>query len=327
MKNPFKEKIFEIRSHPEFEKISLEVFHYQVENNPVYHSYIKTLGIQTDKINTLNEIPFLPVEFFKSLLILTGKGKIGNEFFSSGTTGTNKSRHCISDISIYEKSFLHAFELLVAKLKDLCILALLPGYLEQKGSSLVYMVNALIGQTGHPDSGFYLGGFGNLKKTLVRLGEKNQKILLFGVSFALLDFADFFDSPIQNTIVMETGGMKGRKKEITRDELHQQLCDKFEVSHIYSEYGMTEILSQAYSKGKGLFYSPPWMRILIRDVYDPFHYLPEGKTGGINIIDLANINSVCFIETQDLGRSNADHGFEVLGRFDQSDIRGCNLLI
>jgi phenylacetate-coenzyme A ligase PaaK-like adenylate-forming protein len=327
MDNPLLKKIFDVRTLSEFEKTTMEVFRFQAENNPVYCSYIESLGMNASKIRDIHDIPFLPVEFFKSFTILTGRGTIEKEFISSGTTGVIKSRHSIYDISIYERSFIHAFELRYGNLKKFCILALLPGYLEQRGSSLVYMVDALIQRTGHPDSGFYLDNFEHLRETLNRLQKTGQRILLFGVSFALLEFAEFYHSPLQNTIVMETGGMKGRKKEITREELHHRLSGKFSLSKIHSEYGMTELLSQAYSGGGGIFYSPPWMKILIRDTYDPFHYLPPGRTGGINIIDLANINSLSFIETQDLGRIHKDQGFEVLGRFDQSDTRGCNLLL
>ncbi len=327
MSNPFREKIFEIRNVQQMEMVSLELFRYQAEHNPVYRVYIRNLGIIPEKIMNIPDIPFLPVECFTTFPVLTGKGTIRTEFRSSGTTGTKRSRHCIYDLALYEESFTRTFERYYGNLNDLCILALLPGYLEQKDSSLTYMVDSLIRKTGHPDSGFYLNNFSDLKGKLIQLEEQEHKILLFGVSFALLDFADFFNAPLKNTIVMETGGMKGRKKEITRDELHHHLCEKFGVNQIHSEYGMTEILSQAYSSGSGIFYAPPWMRILIRDPYDPFDYLPAGRTGGINIIDLANIHSLSFIETQDLGRLHDDGGFEVLGRFDHSDIRGCNLLL
>ncbi|UCG28450.1 MAG: acyltransferase, partial [Bacteroidales bacterium] len=246
---------------------------------------------------------------------------------SSGTTGANQSRHLISDLSIYKKSFTATFELFYGNIQNYCILALLPGYLERQGSSLVYMIRSLIEQTGNPDSGFYLRNYMELGEKLCQFRKDEQKILLFGVSHALLDFAEYFDSSLVGTIVMETGGMKGRKKEITREELHSRLCKHFDLQVIHSEYGMTELLSQAYSKGKGIFFTPPWMKVVIRDVYDPFHYLPRGRTGGINIIDLANVNSVSFIETKDLGRLNSDGGFEILGRYDNSDLRGCSLLL
>lgn len=327
MNNPFREKLFEVRTFQQLETTSLEFFRYQAEHNPVYRAYIRNLGVDPEKIRKIIDIPFLPVECFASFPLLTGKGTIKAEFTSSGTTGVKRSRHCIYDLSIYEESFSRTFESHYGDLKDLCILALLPGYLERKESSLIYMVDALIRQTGHPNSGFYLDNFHDLKEMLIQLEKQGQQILLFGVSFALLDFAEFFNSPITNTIVMETGGMKGRRKEITRNELHHRLCEKFGVSEIHSEYGMTEILSQAYSRGRGIFHTPPWMKVLIRDPYDPFDYLPAGRTGGINIIDLANIHSVSFVETQDLGKLHEDDGFEVLGRFDHSDIRGCNLLL
>lgn len=327
MNNPFRERIFRIQTSSEFEKVAGELFRYQAEHNPVYRDYLRKLVVDPESITRVTDIPFLPVECFASFPVITGKGSVQAEFRSSGTTGGKRSRHCIQDLSVYEESFIRTFESRYGRLKDLCILALLPGYLERKDSSLVYMVDVLIRRTGHPSSGFYLDNFRDLQEMLIQLENQGQQILLFGVSFALLDFAEFFNAPLGNTIVLETGGMKGRKKEITRDELHDRLCVKFGVTEIHSEYGMTELLSQAYSSGGGIFYAPSWMKILIRDPYDPFDYLQAGRTGGINIIDLANIHSVSFIETKDLGRLHADDGFEVLGRFDNSDIRGCNLLL
>lgn len=327
MNNPLLKKIFNSHTFPEFNQISLEVFRYQAKNNLIYKSYLKNLGINVKAINGFHEIPFLPIEFFKSSTIVSGQGSIEKEFASSGTTGSRKSHHLLYDTSIYKKSFTLGFEQFYGNLKEYCILALLPGYLEQENSSLIFMIDALIRQTGHPDSGFHLDNFRKLADILSKLEKSGQKTILFGVSFALMDFAEYYDSPLQNTIVMETGGMKGRKKEITRDQLHQSLCNRFGIEKIHSEYGMTELLSQSYSKGDGLFNSPPWMKILVRDAYDPFHYLLPEKTGGINIIDLANIHSLSFIETQDLGRLSKDGGFEVFGRFDHSDIRGCNLLL
>lgn len=327
MNNPLHKKIFTVQTSSEFEKIALEVFRYQAEHNPVYRAYLNNLDCDPARISQVTDIPFLPVEYFASFPVITGEGPIQAEFRSSGTTRVARCRHCIHDLSVYEESFVRTFESHYGELKGLCILALLPGYMERKDSSLVYMVDALIRRTEHPGSGFYLDNFQDLKEMLIQLGKLEQRTLLFGVSFALLDFAEFFDLPLINTIVMETGGMKGRKKEITRDELHHRLCEKFGVPEIHSEYGMTEILSQAYSRGGGIFYAPSWMKILIRDAYDPFDYLPTGRAGGINIIDLANIHSVSFVETQDLGKLHDDGGFEVLGRFDHSDIRGCNLLL
>ena len=327
MDSPLLKKIFNLHTSPEFDQISLEIFRYQAENNLIYKSYLKNLDVDVKAINHIHEIPFLPIEFFKSSPILTREGNIEKEFVSSGTTGNHKSHHFLYDTSIYKKSFTLGFESFYGNLKEYCILALLPGYLEQENSSLVFMVDTLIRKTEHPDSGFHLDNFRKLGDLLSKLEKTKQKTILFGVSFALMDFAEYYDSQLQNTIVMETGGMKGRKKEITREELHHYLCTRFGVKNIHSEYGMTELLSQAYSKGDGLFNSPPWMKILIRDAYDPFHYLLQEKTGGINIIDLANIHSLSFIETQDLGRLTKDGGFEVFGRFDHSDIRGCNLLL
>lgn len=320
-------KIFNIRNQNEFQTVTLQIFRYQSGKNKVYKKYLNFLGIQPDTIKDINRIPFLPIDFFKTNTIICGNGNADRIFLSSGTTSTNQSRHFVTDISIYEKSFTGAFEHFYGKIKGLCILALLPSYLEREGSSLVYMMQSLIRQSGHADSGFYLENFQELKHKLKSLINKKERVLLFGVSFALLDFAGYFRSSAENTIVMETGGMKGRKREITRTELHRELSDQLGVSGIHSEFGMTELLSQAYSKGEGIFQTPPWMRILIRDTTDPFHLLPEGKTGGINIIDLANINSCSFIETRDLGRLIPGKGFEILGRFDNSDIRGCNLLV
>lgn len=320
------EKILTIRHQKEFEQTVLELFRYQARHNRIYHDYIEYLGVRPDGIKKIHHIPFMPVEFFKSHLISTGEGSVEREFVSSVTTGADPSRHRISDLSLYDKSFTRTFRMFYGNIEDYCILALLPGYLERRGSSLVYMIRSLIQQTGNPDSGFYLRNYKELAEKLSSLQRKKQKILLFGISYALLDFAEYFSSSLVNTIVMETGGMKGSDKEITREELHTRLCRRFKLEVIHSEYGMTELLSQAYSKGKGIFFTPPWMQVLIRDVYDPFHFLPEGRTGGINIIDLANIHSVAFIETKDLGRLNSNGGFEVLGRFDDSDLRGCNLL-
>ncbi|MCF8336177.1 MAG: acyltransferase, partial [Bacteroidales bacterium] len=270
---------------------------------------------------------FLPIEFFKQHRILAGADQWEKVFVSSGTTGLQKSKHYIKRLELYRKSFLKAFEWFYGPVSDYCILALLPGYLEQAHSSLVFMVNELIDRTGHPDSGFYLYDYGSLVNNLRRLDEQNQRVILFGVSHALLEMAGKYNFHLKNAIVMETGGMKGRREEITREELHHILMRSFGVHRIHSEYGMAELLSQAYAKTYGYFQTPPWMKVLIRDFYDPFGFLENGRSGGINVIDLANLYSCAFIETKDVGRLNEDGAFEVLGRFDYSDIRGCNLMV
>jgi phenylacetate-coenzyme A ligase PaaK-like adenylate-forming protein len=325
------ESIFTIKSEQEFRRIVLDVFRFQAANNPIYQQYIQSLKTDTESVEQLEQIPFLPVEFFKSFEIRTTSQEQINpiQFTSSGTTGQITSKHFVSDSSVYQKSYLKAFELFYGNITDYCILALLPSYLEREGSSLVYMADDLIKKSKHHQSGFYLHNYDELILTLQQLQDKKQKTILLGVTFALLDVVEQF--PLfrggSNLIVMETGGMKGKRKEMIREELHSILCEGFGVKSIHSEYGMTELLSQAYSKGDGIFNTPPWMKILVRDTNDPFSYLPAGRTGGINIIDLANIHSCSFIATQDLGKTNPNNSFEVLGRFDNSDIRGCNLLV
>lgn len=319
--------IFNIKSEKEFEKTALAVCKYQFENNRVYRSFCTLLNVHPSDIKSIAEIPFLPIEFFKSHQVITGSRPVEQVFTSSGTTGTATSRHPVSDISLYENSFRIGFELFYGNIKDYAVLALLPSYLERSGSSLIYMVDDLIKKSENCDSGFYLDNHEELAKKLNMLDRKGQKILLIGVSFALLDLIEKYQFQLKNTIVMETGGMKGRRKELIRSELHELLKKGFGVNTIHSEYGMTELLSQAYSCGKGLFRTPPWMRVLIRDTEDPLCMLDFEKSGGINIIDLANIHSCAFIATQDLGKRYPDSSFEVLGRFDHSDIRGCNLLV
>lgn len=324
------EQIFQISSEEQFNETSLQVFHYQAEHNPVYKKYLAVLKKNPEEVTHINEIPFLPIEFFKTEEVVTIHQTPGTKlqtFTSSGTTGSEVSRHAVSDISLYEKSFRKSFELFYGDVRSYCILALLPSYLEREGSSLVYMVDDLIKSSQNQNSGFYLNNIFDLAETLKRLQGEYQKTILIGVTYALLDFVEQFKFNYQQLIVMETGGMKGRRKEIVRDELHQILCNGFGVAKIHSEYGMTELLSQAYSKGDGIFRTPPWMNVLIRDTNDPMNYLSKEKTGGINIIDIANIYSCSFIATQDLGKIYVDGSFEVLGRFDESDIRGCNLMV
>lgn len=324
--------IFNIRTQEEFKKYALDIFQFQSKNNSVYKKYIDALKINIDAVQSLEQIPFLPIELFKSHTIVSSEAGYTPSitFTSSGTTGQITSKHIVIDKHIYEKSYLKAFELFYGNIKDYCILALLPSYLEREGSSLVYMADDLIKKSEHIESGFYLKNYDELILKLQQLADKKQKTLLIGVTYALLDLVDrfpLFRFPKESLIVMETGGMKGKRKEMIREELHEILSNGFGVESIHSEYGMTELLSQAYSKGKGVFNCPPWMKIMIRDTNDPFSYLPNNKTGGINIIDLANIYSCSFIATQDLGKINPNSSFEVLGRFDNSDIRGCNLLV
>lgn len=325
---PAQNPIFSISSDKEFSDIALSVFRYQAAENSFYNKYLNALKVNPKNITDIKQIPFLPIEFFKSEKIVCGNPNIQQIFASSGTTGTAQSKHYVSDVSLYEKSYTKGFEHFYGHIEDYCVLALLPSYLEREGSSLVYMVNDLIQGSKNPLSGFYLHNYDDLINVLKQTAS--QKTILFGVTYALLDLAEKL-SPhsikFPNLIVMETGGMKGKRKEMVREELHSILCNGFGVNAIHSEYGMTELLSQAYSKGNGIFECPPWMKILIRDANDPFTILPENKTGGINVIDLANINSCSFIATQDLGKNLTTSTFEVLGRFDNSDIRGCNLLV
>ncbi len=320
-------KIFTINTEHEFNEVSLEIFRYQYANNLIYQSFCNYLNIDVNKIDNINKIPFLPIEFFKSHPIKTTNFKEQTTFLSSGTTGQNQSKHLVKDISLYEKSYSQAFKQFYGEIEDYCVLALLPSYMEREGSSLIYMMDDLIKKSNHPKSGFFLKNEEFLLENLHLLTKKKQKTILFGVSFALLDLAEKYKIDLSDVIIMETGGMKGRREELTREELHSIYKKSFNTTHIHSEYGMTELLSQAYSKGNGIFYTPNWMKIKIRDINDPFNILSYNKTGGINVIDLANIYSCSFIATQDLGKQFEDSAFEVLGRFDNSDIRGCNLLI
>lgn len=320
------EQIFNIKSEQEFNALALVVFKFQFENNKVYRSFCDLLYKHPSDVKTVEDIPFLPIEFFKTREILSSKEKPVISFSSSGTTGSITSKHHVTDLSIYEKSYLNGFKQFYDNIEDYVVLALLPSYLEREGSSLIYMVDDLIKKSNHPESGFYLNNLGEINEKLIALEQSDKKVLLIGVSFALLDLIETYQFQLQHTIVMETGGMKGRRKEMIRPELHQLLKDGFGVSEIHSEYGMTELLSQAYSKGNGVFECPPWMKVFTRDTEDPLSIQKVNKTGGINVIDLANINSCSFIATQDLGKKYTDDSFEILGRFDHSDIRGCNLM-
>lgn len=319
--------IFSISNQKQFEKIALKVFRYQYENNSVYKEFCDYLKTDVQKVKSLSQIPFLPIQFFKSHKIVSNQNPIQKVFTSSGTTGLQTSSHFVTDISLYEESYLKGFSQFYGNIENYVVLALLPSYLERDGSSLIYMVEDLIKKTQNSESGFYLNHHEELIEKLIRLDNSGQNILLIGVTYALLDLIEFHSFQLKNTIVMETGGMKGRRKEMIREELHQLLCGGFGVSSIHSEYGMTELLSQAYSLGNGIFECPAWMQILIRDTEDALSYANDRKMGGINVIDFANLHSCSFIATQDLGKKNPNNSFEVLGRFDNSDIRGCNLMV
>lgn len=307
--------------------MALKVFRFQYDNNKIYREFCQFLKKDKANVKVMTDIPFLPIQFFKSHDIVSSSSPIQEIFTSSGTTGMTTSKHLVTDLTYYEQSFHTTFSQFYGAAENFVILALLPSYLEREGSSLIYMVNDLIQKSNHPESGFYLNNHEELIDKLEQLDNSGQNVLLLGVTYALLDLVEKKKFQLKNTIIMETGGMKGKRKEIIREELHAILRDGFAVSSIHSEYGMTELLSQAYSFGNGIFECPPWMTILIRDTEDALSYLTYGKTGGINVIDLANINSCSFIATQDLGKKNPNHSFEVLGRFDTSDIRGCNLMV
>ncbi|MGY6649355.1 LuxE/PaaK family acyltransferase [Wenyingzhuangia sp. IMCC45574] len=310
-----------------FEEQALRVFQHQALHCKVYKDFINLLNVDISKVDTIRKIPFLPIQFFKSHRIVSNTNKIQETFLSSGTTGMSQSKHLVTDVSAYENSYLKAFEQFYDSIEEYTILALLPSYLERNGSSLIYMVDDLIQKSNNSNSGFYLHNHQELYDKLQELEVKQTKTLLIGVSFALLDFIEKFQCQLKHTIVMETGGMKGKRKEMIREELHAALKKGFGVNNIHSEYGMTELLSQAYFEDSQKFNCPPWMKILVRDTEDALTLLPNGKSGGINVIDLANYNSCSFIATQDLGKVYQDGTFDVLGRFDNSDIRGCNLLV
>lgn len=309
-----------------FEKLAMEIFNFQSENCPVYRDYLQALKLNPAKIHSLNQIPFLPVRFFKSHAVQTTSFEPVTIFESSGTSGSINSRHLVKDLSLYEESFIRGFELFYGPVKEYCIIGLLPSYLERKNSSLAYMVEKLIQLTEHPQSNFYLNEYEQLFAILGELEKRKQKTLLIGVTFALLDFAEKYPQSLQYTAIMETGGMKGRREEMIRPEVHELLKNAFHLSAIHSEYGMTELLSQAYSKGEGIFSCPPWMKILVRDEEDPF-VVKRAGAGTINVIDLANIYSCSFIATDDVGKLYPDGSFEVLGRIDGSDLRGCSLMV
>ena len=321
------DRIFSIQNFQEFEGLALETFYYQVQNCEIYSNFVRNLGIEPPKVKSLKNIPFLPIEFFKTQNVISSFDQPEEVFTSSGTSGSIQSKHSVLNIGIYIQSFRKSFELFYGDIKSYAVLALLPSYLEREGSSLVYMVNDLIRLSKNDLSGYFLYDHKLLNETLIELKNSATPTILIGVTYALLDFAESHSMEFPELIVMETGGMKGKRKEMVRNELHKTLCSGFGVPVIHSEYGMTELLSQAYSKGGGIFHNPPWMSTSIRDTNDPLQLLGENQAGGINVIDLANIHSCSFIATQDLGKHFADGTFEVLGRFDNSDIRGCNLLV
>jgi phenylacetate-coenzyme A ligase PaaK-like adenylate-forming protein len=321
------ESIFNIKSEEQFTKIAITIFKHQFKNNKVYRSFCDLTYVHPSDVTKVEEIPFLPIQFFKTKEVVSSLNEVQEIFTSSGTSGSIISKHFVTDINLYKESYLKGFSHFYDNIEDYVVLALLPNYLEREGSSLVFMVDDLIKKSKNHESGFYLNNLEELAKKLVDLDKKGQKVLLIGVSFALLDLIEKQQFNLKNTIVMETGGMKGRRKELIRNELHLLLQEGFGVDEIHSEYGMTELLSQAYSKENGVFETPPWMKILTRDTEDALSILPRGKAGGINVIDFANYNSCSFIATQDLGKVHKNETFEIIGRFDNSDIRGCNLMV
>jgi phenylacetate-coenzyme A ligase PaaK-like adenylate-forming protein len=327
MKPLFLQQIFDIKDDDSFNELALKIFRYQYDDNDIYRSFVDHLKVAPGKVNHPDQIPFLPIEFFKTQRILTGSFTPAGYFQSSGTTQATTSRHYYPDLALYEKSFLRSFVQFYGAVENYTILALLPSYLQQQHSSLVYMVDKLIAKTGKKDSGFYLDNYQALAEKLDALHSAGQPVMLIGVTYALLDLIENYDVKHTRPIVVETGGMKGRRAEMVREELHRQLTQGFGVDNIHSEYGMTELFSQAWSAGNGIFKTPPWMKIMIREVNDPLSQAATGKTGGINVIDLANQHSCCFIATRDLGKIYGDGSFEVLGRFDHADVRGCNLLV
>jgi phenylacetate-coenzyme A ligase PaaK-like adenylate-forming protein len=310
----------------QFNDKALELFKFQYQDNTLYRDYANRFAASPSSVKELKQIPFLPVSFFKTKTVTTGEFTPEIIFESSGTTGQTPARHFVKHLGIYRESFVKGFEFFYGSIEDYCILGLLPAYLERTGSSLVWMVQEWMRISKHPENGFYLYDFEILREILLKLESRKQRTLLIGVSFALLDFAEKYSMQLSHTIVMETGGMKGRREEITREELHQILKEKLGVTRIHSEYGMTELLSQAYSMGEGKYQPVPWMKMLLRDEDDPLTLRQSGE-GLLNIIDLANRYSCSFISTDDVAKLSEDGSFEILGRMDNSDIRGCSLLV
>jgi hypothetical protein len=329
MLNPLQleQKISQIRNEYDFNTTAIEVFYFQYENNNIYHQWVDNLGIKPGEVKSAEEIPFLPISLFKSHEIKSFNGNSEIIFKSSGTTGKLTSRHFVKSIDLYRESYTSSFNYFYGDMAQYTFLALLPSYLEREGSSLILMAEDLIQNSGDKRSGFYLYNYSDLYDILIQLQREDKKVILLGVSFALLEFTEKYNLDFNNLIVMETGGMKGKRKELLRPELHNKLQNGFGVNKIHSEYGMTELMSQAYSNGNGIFHYPPWMKILIRDTNDPLSLIENGKAGGINVIDLYNLYSCSFIATQDLGILGLENSFKIIGRFDNSDIRGCNLLV
>lgn len=311
----------------DFEAAALALFQLQYEHNPVYRQWCSLIGRNPNAVSSLNEIPFLPIDLFKGQKVSIHHAEPKLYFKSSGTGGYGQSQHPAYDLAFYEQHSLNTFESFYGSIKEYCVLALLPAYLEREGSSLVHMANHFIQESEDADSGFYLNNLSALAKQLAKKQQEKRKVLLLGVSFAIWDLAEQFPMDLSEVLIMETGGMKGRRKELIRGDLHEIFKQAFKSDAIHSEYGMTELFSQAYSKGEGRFYPPNSMRVFARQMEDPFSSASIGKTGGLNIIDLANLDSCAFIETQDLGRVYSDGSFEVLGRFDRTEVRGCNLMI
>lgn len=319
----FIDRVFAVTNEKEFLQIALDIFRFQFFHNPIYSAYCKAIGRSPENVNSFENLPFLPISFFKTHTVITGTFEPETIFKSSGTTGQSTSRHLVKDTAVYKRSFLTCFQQFFGAPSKYCILGLLPSYLEQGSSSLVYMVDCLIRESGHSLSGFYLYDHQKLKETLRHLEANQQPAILFGVTYALLHFAETSAMPLSSTILVETGGMKGRKRELTKAELYQQLQNAFSLPRVHSEYGMTELLSQAYAVN-GRYKCPPWMKVLLRDETDPFSI--GGPSGAINVIDLANLWSCSFIATEDLGKYHNDGSFEVMGRLDNTDIRGCSQL-
>lgn len=322
----FKRQLYNVNENT-FDDIALDLFRFQATNNIVYQRYLNNLRIEIDKIRTVSQIPFLPISFFKTQHVKTGSWTQETHFTSSGTTGSTTSTHLIKDLNFYHEHAVRCFEHRFGNITEYHFLALLPSYLERSNSSLVSMIDYFIRRSGSESSGFYLNNTDQLMADLIKLGDGTRKVVLWGVAFALLDVVERFQPDLEHCMVFETGGMKGRRKEVTREELHRTLCKGLNVSKIYSEYGMTELLSQAYTEGGAIFSCPPWMKIIGRDVTDPFEKGLQNQTCGINVIDLANWHSISFIETEDLGKCYRDGTFEILGRLDNSEVRGCNLMV
>jgi Acyl-protein synthetase, LuxE len=323
----FRNRIFGHLNEGDFNAIALDIFRFQFERNEIFRRYADAIGADPGKVIHYSQVPFLPVSFFKTAPVVTGISLPEKIFFSSGTTGTERSRHNILDLSVYDESLVKGFEGFYGLIETYNIFALTPDPQQKPDSSLIYMISKWILKSKSKASGFYLDRQGVLAKLLEECKSAGKRTLLIGLSYALVDFAEKFPIALPGAVIMETGGMKGKRKEMIREELHAFLSERFCCKNIHSEYGMTELLSQAYAQENGHFKTPSWMKVLVRDTNDPLSLIPDGKTGGINIIDLANFNSCSFLSLQDLGKINGDGTFEVLGRFDFSDLRGCNLMM